>query len=144
MVEVFTDKALSLDNLLSYGPMHSAFEEFMKQEKSMGEAKYFFLFENWFLDVLSFYLMSCDFRVRYDQMKDADRVNYSRQLYQKLENLGFSENVKTQIANDMKKLKQNSFELPVRQVRFWTSDTDNTARLPKYSFKMSHSVKYFF
>ena len=37
MVEVFTDKALSLDNLLSYGPMHSAFEEFMKQEKSMGK-----------------------------------------------------------------------------------------------------------
>merc|ERR1711953_195911 len=101
MVEVFTDKALSLDNLLSYEPMHSTFEEFMKHEKSM--------------DVLSFYLMSCDFRVRYDQMKDADRVNYSRQLYQKLENLGFSENVKTQIANEMKKLKQNSFELPVRQ-----------------------------
>ena len=88
--------------------------------------------------------MSCDFRVRYDQMKDADRVNYSRQLYQKLENLGFSENVKTQIANDMKKLKQNSFELPVRQVRFWTSGTDNTARLPKYSFQISHSAKYFF
>ena len=67
--------------------------------------------------------MSCDFRVRYDQMKDADRINYSRQLYQKLENLGFSENVKTQIANDMKKLKQNSFELPVRQVSRipWTS-----------------------
>jgi len=43
MVEVFTDKALSLDNLLSYGPMHSAFEEFMKHEKSMGKAKYFFL-----------------------------------------------------------------------------------------------------
>ena len=42
MVEVFTDKALSLDNLLSYGPMHSAFEEFMKHEKSMGKAKYFF------------------------------------------------------------------------------------------------------
>ena len=79
--------------------------------------------------------MSCDFRVRYDQMKDADRVNYSRQLYQKLENLGFSENVKTQIANDMKKLKQNSFELPVRQVNFlptcdWSSDTDNTAMVP--------------
>ena len=117
MVEVFTDKALSLDNLLSYEPMHSAFEEFMKQEKSMGKSEYFFMSENLFSDVLSFYLMSCDFRVRYDQMKDADRVNYSRQLYQKLENLGFSENVKTQIANDMKKLKQNSFELPVRQVR---------------------------
>ena len=43
MVEVFTDKALSLDNLLSYGPMHSAFEEFMKHEKSMGKAKYFLL-----------------------------------------------------------------------------------------------------
>ena len=40
MVEVFTDKALSLDNLLSYGPMHSAFEEFMKQEKSMGKNFY--------------------------------------------------------------------------------------------------------
>ena len=37
MVEVFTDKGLSLDNLLSYGPMHTAFEEFMKQEKSMGK-----------------------------------------------------------------------------------------------------------
>lgn len=101
MVEVFTDKSLSLDNILSYGPMHSAFEDFMKHEKSM--------------DVLSFYLMSCDFRVRYDQMKEADRVNYSRQLFQKLENLGFSENVKTQISNEMRKLKQNSFELPVRQ-----------------------------
>ena len=42
MVEVFTDKALSLDNLLSYEPMHSAFEEFMKQEKSMGKSEYFF------------------------------------------------------------------------------------------------------
>ena len=48
MVEVFTDKALSLDNLLSYEPMHSAFEEFMKHEKSMGKSEYFFMSENLF------------------------------------------------------------------------------------------------
>lgn len=101
MVEVFTDKSLSLDNLLSYKPMHDAFKQFMQREKSA--------------DVLSFYLMSCDYRARYDQMGDKDRILFSNQLYQKLESLGFSENVRSQIFHEMKKLKQNSFELPARQ-----------------------------
>jgi hypothetical protein len=101
MVEVFTDKSLSLDNLLSYEPMHNAFKQFMLKEKSA--------------DVLSFYLMSCDFRARYDQISEKNRILFSHQLYQKLESLGFSENVRSQIFHEIKKLKQNSFELPARQ-----------------------------
>ena len=37
MVEIYTDKTLTLDKLLRYAPMHSAFKEFMQAEKSMGE-----------------------------------------------------------------------------------------------------------
>jgi len=101
MVEVFTNKHLKLDSILSYKPMHSAFKDFMQAEKSM--------------DVLSFYLMAVEFRSTYDSIHENDRHQQSERLYKKLESLGFSEHVRQQIRQEMKKLKRNSFELPVRQ-----------------------------
>ena len=41
MVEIYTDKTLTLDKLLCYAPMHSAFKDFMQAEKSMGTFFYY-------------------------------------------------------------------------------------------------------
>jgi len=101
MVEIYTDKTLTLDKLLCYAPMHSAFKEFMQAEKSM--------------DVLSFYLMASAFASDYDLLESHERSKRAEQLYLKLESLGFSEHVRQQIRLEMKKLKANSFELPQRQ-----------------------------
>ena len=60
--------------------------------------------------------MAVEFRSTYDSIHENDRHQQSERLYKKLESLGFSEHVRQQIRQEMKKLKRNSFELPVRQV----------------------------
>ena len=69
-----------------------------------------------FLEVLSFYLLSSDFRSRYDQMNDGERKQNAILIFQKLELIGFSDSVRSQVKNDLQTISPDLFKLPVRQV----------------------------
>ena len=70
-----------------------------------------------FSEVLSFYLLSSDFEARFLQMNSSERQQKAKIIFQKLELIGFSENVRNEVKKELPKLNHDSFKLPVRQVK---------------------------